>query len=1051
MKHETALPIGTGGMGEVFKAWDPDLERFVALKYLRHDDPVLVERLMREARAQARIDHPSVCKVFEVGVEDGRPFIAMEYVDGRPLDEAAAELSLEHRVVLLKKVAEAVQAAHEAGLIHRDLKPGNILVCDRDGLPHPYVLDFGIARHVEDVAGLTITGQIMGTPGYMSPEQACGDVANLDRRTDVFSLGAILYELLAGSRPFECDSTVEFLVHVLEDDPKPLRALAPHLPRDLETVVMTCLQKEPERRYGSARELAEDLDRFLRGEPVLARRTGVLTRVRLKARRHPRVAVAAVAAVAAVLVLTGIAARERLSAARRAAIAQELGREVERMEGSLERAYLLPLHDIRPTQAQVRSRMAAIDARLGGLDRPSRSTANFAIGRGHLALGEAPQALERLRRAWDLGDRSPDLAYALGLSLAELYRDGLAEADGIRDPERRAAAVTRVTQTYREPARRFLELSRGSTGHPAYLAATLAWIAGERDRALAELAELADADPFFYMGDLLAGSIHRRTFEDASRSGDAPASAVAFADAEAAFKAAARVGESDPRPYVQLCGLWVGALRNQFWESGGDLRPARDAALGACNQALTADPGLAAAHVESGRAHRYWAEHEMYQGREDPAALAAARRHAEAAIETDPGNAAAHVLLGVTYRIAAQLLANSGGDPRNELLGAVTAYRKAIRLEPSDAGAHISLANALLTLGDHARSQGRRSDEFFRDAAESATRALDLEPGNVGASVNLGIAHAQLAVSARDRGDDAGQHFERAVAAYERAIELNPGFFTAHFNLGETLLDESAWVLGRGLDPEALLGRSLELLSDAAAGYPTWAAPHYLQAEAHALAAEYRRLVGGDPAADLAAARRAITVGKNVNPADAVGLNRASMAYLVEARWLAGKGLDPAPALTDGLATVTAALTANPALAAAHARRAELLLVRAEWQLDRGRSPEDDLDEAERALEAAAEVNGADAAVPTSRAILSRLRAAWLQHTGADAAEEIAAGLVAVDRALALDPLRAAAMAERAALENLAGRHDAARVAAAAAHRIDPLVELPVGLGAAGS
>jgi len=1038
-------------MGEVYKAWDPDLERFVALKYLRHDDPILVERLMREARAQARIDHPSVCKVFEVGVDDGRPFIAMEYVDGRPLDEAAAELSLEHRVVLLKKVAEAVQAAHEAGLIHRDLKPGNILVCDRDGLPHPYVLDFGIARLVEDVAGLTITGQIMGTPGYMSPEQAHGDIANLDRRTDVFSLGAILYELLTGSRPFECESTVEFFVRVLEDDPKPLRALAPHVPRDLETVVLTCLQKEPGRRYGSARELAEDLDRFLRGEPVRARRTGVLTRVRLKARRHPRIAAAAVAALAAVLVLTGVAVHERRSATRRAAIAQELGREVERMEGTLQRAYLLPLHDIRPTQDQVRARMAAIDSRLEDLDRPSRSTANSAIGRGHLALGEAAQALERLRRAWDLGDRSPDLSYALGLSLAELYRLGLAEADGIRDPERRAAAVTRVTETYREPARTFLELSRGSAEHPAYLAATLAWIAGDRDRALAELEELAASDPFFYMGDLLAGSIHRQTFEEASRSGDVPASAVAFAKAEAAFKAAARVGESDPRPYVQLCGLWVGALRNQFWESGGDLRPARDAALGACDQALTADPGSAPAHVESGRAQRYWAEHEMYQGREDVAALAAARRHAEAAIEADPGNAAARVLLGVTHRIAAHLLANGGGDPRDELLGAVSAYRQAIRLEPSDPGAHMSLANALLSLGDHARSHGLQSDEFFRDAADSATRALDLEPGNVGASVNLGIAHAQLAISVLDRGGDAGPHFERAVAAYEHAIELNPGFFTAHFNLGETLLDESVWYLRRGRDPEALLGRSLELLSAAAAGYPTWAAPHYLQAEAHALVAEHRRLVDSDPADDLAAARRSITVGMAVNSADAVGLNRASLTYLVEARWLAGRGLDPARALSDGLATVTATLKANPALAAAHARRAELLLVRAEWRLDRGRSPQRDLDEAERALEAADEINGADAAVPTSRAILWRLRAAWLRHADADADEAIAAGLAAVDRALALDPRCAAAMAERAALESLAGRHDAARTAAAEAQRLDPLVELPLGLGAADS
>jgi serine/threonine protein kinase len=146
MRHDTAVRVGTGGMGEVFKAWDPDLERWVALKYLRHDDPELVQRLFREARAQARISHPGVCEVYEVGEEGGRPYIAMQFVDGRLLTDAAHGLPLERKVRLIKQVAEAVQAAHGEGLIHRDLKPGNIMVSETaDGDLRPYVLDFGIA------------------------------------------------------------------------------------------------------------------------------------------------------------------------------------------------------------------------------------------------------------------------------------------------------------------------------------------------------------------------------------------------------------------------------------------------------------------------------------------------------------------------------------------------------------------------------------------------------------------------------------------------------------------------------------------------------------------------------------------------------------------------------------------------------------------------------------------------------------------------------------------------------------------------------------------
>ena len=307
MRHETAIPVGSGGMGEVFKAWDPDLERNVALKYLKHDDPVLVERLMREARAQARVDHPSVGKVYEVGEDDGRPFIAMEFVDGEPLDEAAAGLSLEHKVLLVRKVAEAIQAAHAVGLVHRDLKPANILVIDDDGEPHPYVLDFGIAR-IEEVAGLTMTGQVIGTPGYLSPEQARGDLRAVDRRTDVFSLGVILYELLGETRPFTGDSNVETLVNLMEADPPALRSIKPGIPKDLETVVMTCLEKEPERRYPSARALADDLGRFLDGEPVEARPVSVVERYGRKARKHPWTAAALAAATLALtsLVIGGI-------------------------------------------------------------------------------------------------------------------------------------------------------------------------------------------------------------------------------------------------------------------------------------------------------------------------------------------------------------------------------------------------------------------------------------------------------------------------------------------------------------------------------------------------------------------------------------------------------------------------------------------------------------------------------------------------------------------------------------------------------------------------
>ena len=306
MRYATAIPVGRGGAGEVAKAWDTRLGRWVALKFLRHPDPEMEARMVREARAQARVEHPNVCRVYEVGERDGRPYIAMQYVDGAPLDRVASGLPPEAKVALVKTVAEAVHAAHAVGLVHRDLKPGNILVEEADdGALHPYVVDFGIARE-RAVSDLTVTGEVVGTPGYLSPEQARGANDTVDRRSDVYSLGVVLYELLSGELPHTGESNTELLVSLLGREPRPLRQVLPGVPADLEAVVMRCLEAEPEERYPSARELAEDLGRYLAGEPVQARPATALERLRKRARRN-RAAAALAAVAGGVLVLLSAA------------------------------------------------------------------------------------------------------------------------------------------------------------------------------------------------------------------------------------------------------------------------------------------------------------------------------------------------------------------------------------------------------------------------------------------------------------------------------------------------------------------------------------------------------------------------------------------------------------------------------------------------------------------------------------------------------------------------------------------------------------------------
>ncbi|MCO6458439.1 MAG: protein kinase [Pirellulaceae bacterium] len=284
--------LGHGGVGVVYRAYHLRLHRPVALKMLlarAHALPKDCERFEREAEAVAALRHPNIVQIYEVGDVGGQPYFTMELVEGGNLAEKIQGVPQPARqaAALVAALAEAVHLAHERGIVHRDLKPGNILLA-ADGTPK--VTDFGLARRMDDTEGLTITGAIVGTPSYMAPEQARTDKNAVGPATDIYALGAILYELLTGRPPFRAESATATLQQVLADEPVSPTRLNRRVPRDMETICLKCLQKEPHKRYASAQALAEDLHRFGRGEPIHARPVGVLERVARKVRRRPALA-----------------------------------------------------------------------------------------------------------------------------------------------------------------------------------------------------------------------------------------------------------------------------------------------------------------------------------------------------------------------------------------------------------------------------------------------------------------------------------------------------------------------------------------------------------------------------------------------------------------------------------------------------------------------------------------------------------------------------------------------------------------------------------------
>jgi len=318
--YEIIREIARGGMGVVFQARQISLNRLVALKMILSGqlaDDADVRRFYIEAEAAANLDHPGIVSIFEVGQREGQHYFSMAFIEGQSLAQrlAGGPLPSREAAELIGRVADAIEYAHQRGVVHRDLKPANILL-DPNG--NPRVTDFGLAKKVKGDSGLTGSGQIMGTPSYMPPEQAGGKRGDVGPVADVYALGATLYALVTGRPPFQAASVLDTVNQVINDDPVPPRRLNPAVGRDIETICLKCLEKDPGRRYGSAAALSEDLRRFLMGEPIAARPVGPHEHVWRWCRRRPALAcsLAAVAILALSLLSGAYASLREIASAR---------------------------------------------------------------------------------------------------------------------------------------------------------------------------------------------------------------------------------------------------------------------------------------------------------------------------------------------------------------------------------------------------------------------------------------------------------------------------------------------------------------------------------------------------------------------------------------------------------------------------------------------------------------------------------------------------------------------------------------------------------------
>jgi serine/threonine-protein kinase len=659
--EETALPrvpgyeveavLGRGGMGVVFKARHLRLNRLVALKMAlagAYAGPQELARFQREAEAVAGLRHPNVVQIYDVGDSDGRPYFTMEFVEGGSLAQKLSGTPQPARqaAALLASLAGAVQAAHQSGIVHRDLKPANVLL-GADGTPK--ITDFGLARRLQGGAGLTQSGAPLGTPSYMAPEQARGQTHAIGPAVDVYALGAILYELLTGRPPFQGETPTETVLQVLSQEPVSPARLNPKVPRDLETICLKCLHKEPQRRYATAAALAEDLARFGRNEPIAARPAGLPERTAKWVRRHPTPSALLAASLLLVILLVGGGLWLAVQQAHRR---DEVEADLNELAGLQESA----------RWAEARAALKRAEARLegGGPDDLRQR------------LGQARRDLEllihldtiRLKRV--TRGELPFYKARANQDYAEAFEQ--AGLGTIHDPPSRVAAAIDASAVRR-----------------ALVAAVYDWVVCAADKQqrgwLLEVARQTESS---------ADGWRQRVLDPAAWE-DLPAltelARTAPVESESvslllAFGEQLRAAHGDAAPFLQRVQKEHPA---DFWANlivgNALLQWAPQEAAGSYRAVLASRPWAAVGYCAVGDALR------LQNGFDD------AIHYYKKALERDPAYSRAHSNLGLA------LQAQGRTDE------AMDCYRTALRLDPEYGWAHHNLANAL-------REKGRLNEAY---------------------------------------------------------------------------------------------------------------------------------------------------------------------------------------------------------------------------------------------------------------------------------------------------------------------------------------------------
>lgn len=853
-RYQLETWLGRGAIGVVYKAYDSILKRHVALKLLYADDSKNTDSILQEAQAQASVEHPNICKVFDVGQVGKTNYIAMQCLEGETLDVAIHRLSTTEKVEVMRRVAQAIHAAHQKGLVHRDLKPSNIIVKWEDRGKeghklHPFVLDFGLARETETDANIS-ERKVAGSPAYMSPEQVRAEPEQFERRTDVYGLGATMFFLFSGKPPFTGNNNVQVLMNVVREDTPKLRDANPRAPLDLQSIVAKAMEKDPQRRYPNTAAIALDLARFLRHEPVSVRQPVLSYIFWKKIQKNPVFAGLVMLGVISLVVLGSYVVVDQFRQERKANLMRRFSSEVESVDWYLRVAHMMPPHNIEPYQERVRERIQQLEADMAELGEMAQGPGHFALGRAYLALEAYPKAKEHLEKAIELGYDDAVVYESLGLVLGTLYEKALGNANAIINPKLRALRREEIKDVYRDPALAALKKSKGSwLGISKFLEARIAWYEARNDDALALLASMPESTAWFFEAKLLEGQIYVQLAMDAESRGQYDEMRKQLNHAAGSYQQALKIAPSHMQGYIaELERLfWLYSLNVREGEENTQIEAQMEEIFNTAMLVIPDHPLVVSERArwfsEKGEFLFYFRGISPESVIEQGMALLDTISMEEIKTENRERLLFSRAML---LNLRCEYAMSMGEDPGIFFEEAARVWNFLLDLRPNDTY-YLNSAGVLhWTKAEHDASRGRDPGESVARAREYLEAISLSDPDLELAQNNLGLVFWTLGAYEWYAGIDPTASFDKSANYFQRAIDLNMNQY-AFTNKAGVLLNKAMHLLLNNENPNPVLEEVFSLIEEVGQISSDNPDIYDMRGRANRMKAWWSMMIGEDP------------------------------------------------------------------------------------------------------------------------------------------------------------------------------------------------------------